>query len=126
VSRIKKLPPNSQLAREELGDMADWGHLAENVAKLVDVMTAWLNYEYANWTADPDEVEEERRTRKRAKIKPPPAPLIRPVASRPESLQDVLEQGYFEQAMQYQPPSRNLEPRMVDSDEFDRIIELSM
>ena len=106
--------------------MADWGHLAENVAKLVDVMSAWLGYEYANWTADPDEVEEERRMRKRAKIKPPPAPLIRPVASRPESLQDVLVQDYVEQAMRYQPPNRDRGPRMVDIDEFDRLLELSM
>lgn len=124
VGRIKKLPPTSQLAREELGDMADWGHLAENVARLVDLVETWLNYEYASWTADPDEVEGERVRRKRAGVKPPPSPLIRPVASRPQSLRDELVEGYFAEAVKYQLPEVEAGPRMVSSDEFDAMLEL--
>jgi hypothetical protein len=123
VALIKKLPRESQLAREELGDMADWGHMPENLARLVDLMTAWLNYEYANWTADPDQVEEERLKRKRAKMRPPPFPLIQPVASRPASLHEELEEQYAEEAVQHQLPEVEAGPRMVDSDEFDAMID---
>jgi hypothetical protein len=123
VARIKKLPAESALAREEMGDMADWSSLAENVAKLVDLMTAWLHYEYASWTTDPDDVEAQRKARKRAGIKPPPKPLIPPVAARPQSLHDRLVDDYLTESAQYQLPESE-GPRMVTSDEFDALMGL--
>jgi hypothetical protein len=112
----------SQLAREEAGDMADWGHLAENVARLVDLMQTWLNYEYANWTADPDEVEARRRKHKKAGIKPPPFPLVQPVASRPKSLQDHLVNEYVETAAQYQLPVEETRQKLISSDDLDALL----
>lgn len=100
--------------------MADWGYVPENLARLVDLMTAWLNYEYANWTADPDEVEAHRKR----KVKPPPHPQIQPVAARPPSLHERLEALYVEQAVKYQIADLGPGPRMVDSDEFDRFLGL--
>jgi len=104
-----------------MGDMADWGHLPENVARLVDVMTAWLNYEYQSWTADPDEVEAERKRKKRLRIKPPPSPLIQPVASRPPSLHERCMDEFVAAASDWNAAS---EPRMVSSDDFDRLLGL--
>lgn len=104
--------------------MADWGYIPENLARLVDLMTAWLNHEYASWTADPEEVEEQRRKRKRAKIAPPPRPLIQPVAARPPSLHEQLEEAYAEEAVKYQLPEVDSSPRMVDSDEFDAMLDM--
>lgn len=127
VSLVRKLPVGSQLAREELGDQADWGYLAENVAQLVDVMYAWLNYEYANWTADPEEVEARRRKQKRAGVKPPPFPLIQPVAARPPSLREQMLQQYDALAAEFRSPADEAEPvgeRMITSDEFDARMNL--
>jgi hypothetical protein len=104
-----------------MGDMADWGHLAENVARLVDLMTAWLNYEYQSWTSDPEEVEQERRRRKQMRVKPPPSPLIQPVASRPPSLHEKYMGEFLTVAADWNPVS---EPRLVSSDEFDAMLGL--
>lgn len=104
--------------------MADWGHLAENVARLVDIMNAWLTYEYASWTADPDEVEAQRKARKKSGIKPPPFPLIQPVASRPRSLQERLVDEYVEQAADFRLPVQETGSKLITSDEFDTLLEL--
>lgn len=85
---MKALPADSALARAELGDAWDWGHLAANVAQLVDLMSYWLHNEYARWTADPDEV------RRGPKVKPPPIPLIPPVAYRPASVAEQYVQEF--------------------------------
>lgn len=124
VSLVRKLPVGSQLAREELGDQADWGYLAENVAKLVDVMNFWITHEYAHWTADPDEVEERRQKQKRAGIKPPPFPLIQPVAARPPSLRELMVDQYMELASGFQLPAEETQERLVTLDEFDALLEL--
>lgn len=122
LSRVRKLPPGSQLAREELGDMADWGHLAENVARLVDLMTAWLNYEYQSWTADPDEVEAQRKLKRRMGIKPPSSPLIQPVASRPMSLHEKYLDAFAAVAADWMQPATAGD--LVSTDEFDAILDL--
>lgn len=122
MAHVKKLPSGSQLAREEMGDLADWGYLAENVAQLVDVMSAWLNYEYANWTADPDEVEAERKKRKRAGRKPPPFPLIQPIAARPPSRRDALIEEYLARSAEFETDPVVAQPR--SSDELDVLLGL--
>jgi hypothetical protein len=117
VSKIRHLPPGSQLERAELGDLADWGHLPENVARLVDLMTAWLNYEYASWTADPDEVASARK-RKR---KPPPFPIIPPVAARPRSLHEQLAEHHAAIVAEHDVDPTS--PRMVSDEEFDELLD---
>lgn len=61
---------------------------SENLAMLVDRDDYWLNSEYASWTSDPDdpEAKRERARRKRDGIKPPPLPILPPVAMRPPEL----------------------------------------
>lgn len=97
--------------------MADWGDLAENVARLVDLLDFYITHQYAQWTADPEEVEAARRSRQ----KPPPFPLVRPVAARPPSLHERLAATHAAQASEYTVDPNA--PRMVSDDEFDAFID---
>jgi hypothetical protein len=117
VAKIRKLPPDSQVAREDAGDLADWSRMADNVARLVDLFDYWLRAEYAKWTADEDEIKAARRNRR----KPPPFPLIPPVASRPPSLHQHLSEMYEARASEFRVDD---EPRMVSDDEFDALLGL--
>lgn len=60
--------------------------LNANVARLVDVMEYWLDTEYARWTTDPTDLKRQQARNRRDNIKPPPFPLIEPVAARPPSV----------------------------------------
>ena len=117
VAKIRKLPPGSQLERQELGDLADWSRIADNVARLVDLVDYWLRAEYVKWTADEDEIKAARRNRR----KPPPFPLIPPVASRPPSLHQRLQEIYEARAAEFNVDS---ESRMVSDEEFDQLLGL--
>lgn len=84
--------------------------LAENLAMLVDREHYWLTSEYASWTTDPDdaEVKAARAQRKRDGIKPPPRPLLTPVACRaPEATARLLEQHLADVA-RYSKPAEKL------------------
>ncbi|MCK2199199.1 hypothetical protein [Corynebacterium callunae] len=63
----------------------EWSHTDENLALLVDRLDYWLGTEYAGWVTDPTdpEVKKAREEQKRSGHKPPPVPLIPPVAQRP-------------------------------------------
>ncbi len=119
---MKALPPDSALARAELGDTWDWGHLAANVAQLVDLMSFWLHNEYAQWTADPDEVK------RGPKVRPPAVPLIPPVAHRPPSVAEVYVQEFTarleEHGVAEEPKSarERANTRWVTSSEVDALI----
>ena len=65
--------------------LQEWSHTDENLANLVDHLAYWLGSEYAGWVTDPDdpEVKKARAERKKSGVKPPPVPLITPVAQRP-------------------------------------------
>lgn len=116
---MQNLPPDSAVARAELGDAWDWGHLAANVAELVDLMSYWLHAEYAQWTADPDEVK------RRPKVPPPAAPLIPPVAHRPPSVAQVYVRQFAERAAEHEPQSarERARARWVSSAEADALID---
>lgn len=103
---LEELPPDSATGRAELGDMAGWSMLASNVAELVDLMTHWLYAKHAEWTTDPEDPETKRRNeaRKRAGYKPPPIPIIAPVAIRPPSLAAAYQRRYEELAAQFRDP----------------------
>jgi hypothetical protein len=117
ISRIRQLPPDSQLARQEMGDLADWSKLAENVARLVDLVEYWLRSEYAKWTATEEEIEAARRNRK----KPPPFPIVPPVAERPQSIQDRLRADYEAITSEFTVDTTG--PRMVTEEEFDDLLD---
>lgn len=70
----------------------EWPDHSENLAMLVDRLDYWLNSEYTSWVTDPDDPEVKRRRaeQKRAGIKPPPQPMITPVAHRPRQVMDEL------------------------------------
>ena len=126
---VQNLPPDSATHRSELGDMWDWNHLAANMATMVDLLAYWLQAEYAKWIHDPDdpEVKREQARRKREKIKPPPIPLVPPIAHRPPSVAEKYVADYLMQVSTYgadQPIDRTPGKRRIGSDEFDRIIEL--
>lgn len=65
---------------------ASWSLTDENLAMLIDRLDYWLITEYSKWTTDPDdpEVKQARAKRKREGTKPPPIPVITPVAMRPQ------------------------------------------
>lgn len=107
--------------RAELGDLWDWNHLAANLAELVDLMAYWLHSEYAKWTHDPEDPEAKRREaeRKRRGLKPPPIPLIPPVAHRPPSVAEAYEQNYLRLVAEH-TPHEGPQKRLVSLDEWER------
>jgi hypothetical protein len=125
---LRQLPADSRTVRTEMGsDLHDWAHglayLNINMAHLVDLMQMWLDHEYAGWVADPDELEKERRRRKRAGIKPPPVPLIEPVAARPAEVHQQLAEVHQQQLVMFGQTQGPL-IEQVTSEEFDRLLEL--
>ena len=70
----------------------EWTNGDENLARLVDRLDYELQANYAAATTDPNdpEVKRERAERRRAGQKPPPLPIIRPVAVRPQALHSLL------------------------------------
>jgi len=114
LEHIGHLPNESATAREQLGDLADWSQDAANTADLLDLATYWLNSEYAKWTLDPDDkaAKRERERRKREGIKPPPIPIIEPVAARPPSVAAQYRARYEQLLARY---GQNGQPR-VDED----------
>lgn len=88
----------------------EWSHTDENLATLLDTLTYWLGSEYAQWTTDPEdpEVQAAREERKRSGVKPPPVPLVTPVASRPprwaQAARDRLEA--LKAAVEQQKPKK--------------------
>lgn len=88
VSLIKKLPPESALAREESGPWGRWDAHKENTARLMEVMSYQLELNWVDRITDPDdpELKRERAKAKRAGLKPPAHPLIPPIAMRPSEI----------------------------------------
>lgn len=84
----------------------EWTRTDENIARLVDREDYWLNSEYAQWTHDPDDPEAKRRAaeRKLRGIKPPPTPILFPVAARPTALHIELALAANEQAEHHDLP----------------------
>ena len=66
-------------------DSSKWTFTDENLALLVDRLDYWLSSEDVGGVTDPNDPGEKRRReeRKRQGIKPPPVPIIPPVAKRP-------------------------------------------
>lgn|GEM_PF-5806979 len=82
---------------------------------LVDRDDYYLNSEYANWIADPDdkEAKQERERRKRAGIKPPPIPILPPVAKRAPKDLSVKVGEFLAKRKEIEPPKPR-KPRLAD------------
>ena len=117
--------PGSALHRTVAGG---WGPHEENTARLYEALSYWLELAWVDRTTDPEDpqVKRERAEAKRAGIKPPPHPLIPPVALRPSEIADQRFQAYLDEVGQYQTKSQEQQggKRQVSSDEFDRIMGL--
>lgn len=117
--------PGSALNRAAAGG---WGWHEENTARLYEALNYWLELAWIDRTTDPDdpEVKRDRIEAKRAGIKPPPHPLIPPVALRPSEVADERFQAYLEEVGHYQTKRQEQQggKRQVSSDEFDRIMGL--
>lgn len=98
MSLIRKLPEDSALMREESGPWAGWDAHKENTARLLEVMSHFLDLEWVDRITDPDdpEVKRERAMAKRAGIRPPEKPIIPPVAMRPPELAEERAREYTE------------------------------
>lgn len=91
-----------------------WTRQDENQARLVDILSYWLNTEYAKWTTDPEEAK--ALAQERSKVKPPPFPIIEPVADRPPAVHAAAMARYSKLLEQYRPSSTAAEPKMPRSE----------
>ncbi len=109
-----------------LARAAEWEAQAardsENLAMLLDRDDYWLNSEYAQWTTDPDdpEVKAAREQRKRAGIKPPPQPLIAPVALRPDGIGEIRRKQYTDALAANAPKTGGL--KISSAADFKRLL----
>lgn len=101
-----------ELDSRELADLVNgldldeqWSATDENIARLVDRDDYYLRSMYSQWTYDPDdpEAERERTKRKQQGIKPPPEPMVAPVAVRPPKVAGQMWSDYMEQAQKHAP-----------------------
>jgi hypothetical protein len=106
--------------------LAHWGPHEENTALLLEAQVYALELVWADRITDPDDpaVKRDRLKAKRAGIKPPPHPLIPPIAHRPDSLAERRLHEYLEAIERYQagPPP---EVKYLTSNEFDRELGLT-
>lgn len=70
----------------------EWSRTDENLAMLIDRLDYWLTSEYSQWVTDPDDPDVKRRREEseRSGVKPPPVPIITPVALRPPEWADAV------------------------------------
>ncbi len=82
---------------------SSWSHTDENVATLVDLQTYWLSAEYVKWTTDAAEAKRAAASRE----KPPPMPLIQPVARRPRAAHEAAVRRYEELRSRAEQPDES-------------------
>jgi hypothetical protein len=91
----------------------------------VDLMSYWLQSEYARWVHDPDDPETKaaERERRRSGVKPPPEPIVPPVAHRPPTVAANYRDQYLQRVAELAPPKPVKE--LVSSDTWDRALGLA-
>lgn len=104
-------------------DDEQWTYTDENLAMLIDRLDYWLEAEYAGWVTDPDdpEVKRARAERKRAGKKPPPVPLIPPVAKRPPEQAEAAKQLVEQMREHFENPPV-VEPGTSKISALDRLL----
>lgn len=107
IALIRKLPPGSCLAREELGAWADWDAHKENTARLLEIESYKLQLSWVDRITDPEdpEVKRERAQAKRAGVTPPRDPMVPPIAMRPGDISEQRLQEYLDRLAEHQASS---------------------
>lgn len=90
-----------------------WTMTDENIARLVDRDDYYLNAKYGQWTTDPDdpEVKAEQAKQKLNKQKPPPNPILTPVAMRPTEITNQIIETNIKIAEKYFPKKDTAEEK---------------
>ncbi|MDF3308710.1 hypothetical protein P3H15_27205 [Rhodococcus sp. T2V] len=98
---------------------------SENLAMLVDREDFYLTGEYVDKITDPDdpEVKAARERRKRAGIKPPPVPVLRPIALRRADLTELRTEQHDALMAQFTQPRAAAPDDRVSADEFKRLAD---
>jgi len=73
-----------------------WGFHEENTAQLLDVLSTRLDWTWTDRTTDPEDQEVKAALAKQKDQKPPPTPIIRPVAWRPRAVAEQRVQEYID------------------------------
>lgn len=112
--------PDSSLHRHLNGG---WSLHQENTARLLDALNHQAEQEWAAATTNPDdpEVRRARAEAKRAGLKPPKEPPIRPIALRPENIHEALYLSYLDRITPSLPSRKR---QQLSSDEFDKALGL--
>ena len=125
VRRLTKIRDSAlyDLLSDGLGH---WGPHEENTALLLEAQAYALDLAWVDRTTDPEDpaVKRDRAQAKRAGIKPPPHPLIPPVAHRPDSLAERRLQEYLDAVAKYRAGPEP-EVKHLTSSEFDRELGLT-
>jgi hypothetical protein len=119
VALVRKLPPDSALAREQ----GAWSLLDENVAQLVDLVAHQIETEWTDRVTDPDdpEVKQARARAKAAGIRPPRHAPVVPVALRPAGVGEQLMRAYAARMAEFQVP--DAAPARGDSAESGDVLD---
>ncbi|MEU7787658.1 hypothetical protein [Amycolatopsis sp. NPDC049159] len=108
------------------GGLSHWGPHEENTALLLEHQAYALELTWSDRITDPDDpkLKRERAQAKKAGIKPPPHPLIPPVAHRPDSLAEQRLREYLDAIERHRagPPP---EVKYLSSADFDREMGLT-
>lgn len=97
---------------------ADWDAHKENTARLLEIEAYKLELAWIDRTTDPDdkEVRRARLEAERSGIKPPPHPMIPPVAMRPVELREQRLQEYLDIVAAH---NSGRDAQLVGTDEFE-------
>ncbi|WP_410633378.1 hypothetical protein [Amycolatopsis sp. cmx-4-83] len=106
--------------------LTHWGPHEENTALLLEAQAYKLELAWSDRITDPDDpkLKRERAQAKKAGIKPPPHPLIPPVAHRPDSLAEQRLREYIDAVECYRAGPAP-EVKHLSSREFDRAMGLT-
>lgn len=105
-----KSMPGSELVNLVLQLDTEWGPHEENTALLLETLTAQLDWGWADRTIDPNDPEVQAERRKHANRKPPPRPILRPVAWRPSKEANERLDAYAAELTKYAEPQHTVDP----------------
>ena len=101
---------------------SSWTETDENTACLYDLANYWLELEYVKSTTSPEDAKRAAAEQKRSRKQPPPFPIIRPVAHRPEREHAAAMRRYEQLLEKYDSTS----PPKSDGDDRAAFIKAMM